>query len=71
MWEPSERYPDPAVRVLDPAFNQYRLMLASVERLYTGCRWSEGPVWFGGSSGRATPSGLKTCTPSRRAPRST
>ena len=47
MWQPSERYPDPAVRVLDPAFNQYRLMLASVERLYTGCRWSEGPVWFG------------------------
>jgi gluconolactonase len=47
MWQPSERYPDPAVRVLDPAFNQYRLALASVERLYTGCRWSEGPVWFG------------------------
>ena len=36
MWQPSERYPDPAVRVLDPSFNQYRLMLASVERLYTG-----------------------------------
>jgi len=18
-----------------------------VERLYTGCRWAEGPVWFG------------------------
>jgi gluconolactonase len=47
MWQPSERYPDPAIRPLDPAFNQYRLMLASVERLYTGCRWSEGPVWFG------------------------
>jgi gluconolactonase len=47
MWQPSERYPDPAVRVLDPAFNKYRLMLASVERLFTGCRWSEGPVWFG------------------------
>jgi gluconolactonase len=47
MWEPSARYPDPAVRELDPAFNPYRLMLASVERLYTGCRWSEGPVWFG------------------------
>ena len=47
MWQPSERYPDPAVRVLDPSFNQYRLALASVERLYTGCRWSEGPVWFG------------------------
>ena len=47
MWQSSERYPDPAVRVLDPAFNQYRLVLASVERLYTGCRWAEGPVWFG------------------------
>jgi gluconolactonase len=47
MWEPSERYPDPAVRSLDPAFDKYRLPLASVERLFTGCRWSEGPVWFG------------------------
>ena len=35
MWQPNERYPDPAVRVLDPSFNQYRLALASVERLYT------------------------------------
>jgi len=47
MWQPNERYPDPAVRVLDPAFNRYRLPLASVERLYTGCRWAEGPVYFG------------------------
>jgi gluconolactonase len=47
MWEESRRYPDPAVRVLDPRFNAYRLPLASVERLYTGCRWSEGPVYFG------------------------
>ncbi len=47
MWEPSERYPDPAVRVLHPDFNKYRLALASVERLHTGCRWSEGPVYFG------------------------
>jgi gluconolactonase len=47
MWEESSRYPDPAVQVLDPKFNQYRLPLASVERLYTGCRWSEGPVYFG------------------------
>ena len=47
MWEPSQRYPDPAVRVLHPDFNKYRLPLASVERLYTGCRWSEGPVYFG------------------------
>ncbi|MBV1796050.1 SMP-30/gluconolactonase/LRE family protein [Siccirubricoccus sp. G192] len=42
-----ERYPDPAVKVLDPSFNRYRLLLAAVERLGTGCRWSEGPAWFG------------------------
>ena len=43
MWEPSQRYPDPAVQVIDASFNRYRLPLASVERLFTGCRWSEGP----------------------------
>lgn len=48
MAEPlSQRYPDPLVRVLDPSFNRYRLVLAAVERLGTGFRWSEGPVWFG------------------------
>jgi gluconolactonase len=47
MWQPSQRYPDPNVVVIDPAFNRYRLPLASVEQLATGCRWSEGPVWFG------------------------
>jgi gluconolactonase len=47
MWQPNERYPDPAVRVLDPSFNKYRLPLASVERLYSGCRWSEGAVYLG------------------------
>ena len=41
------RYPDPAVRVLDPRFNALRLASASVECLYQGARWSEGPVWFG------------------------
>src|SRR5437016_4622254 len=46
-WEASERYPDPSVQVLDPAFNKYRLLLASVEQLYTGARWSEGPVYMG------------------------
>ncbi|WP_439597266.1 SMP-30/gluconolactonase/LRE family protein [Falsiroseomonas sp.] len=44
---PQGRYPDPAVEVLDPSFNRYRLVLAAVERLATGFRWSEGPVWFG------------------------
>jgi gluconolactonase len=43
----TERYPDPSVQVLDPSFNRYRLVLAAVERLATGFRWSEGPAWFG------------------------
>ncbi|HEY3846088.1 MAG TPA: SMP-30/gluconolactonase/LRE family protein [Acetobacteraceae bacterium] len=47
MWEPSQIYPDPAVQVLDPSFNLYRLPLASVEKLASGCRWSEGPVYVG------------------------
>jgi gluconolactonase len=41
------RYPDPAVRTLDPRFDDLRLGNAAVERLATGCRWAEGPVWFG------------------------
>jgi gluconolactonase len=41
------RYPDPAVRVHDPRFAQYRLDSAAVERIATGFRWAEGPVWFG------------------------
>ncbi len=46
-WSPSLRYPDPSVQVLDASFAKYRLPLASVERLATGMRWSEGPVYFG------------------------
>ena len=47
-WAPSQRYPDPAVVSLDKRFDRYRISVnANVERLYTGCRWSEGPVWFG------------------------
>jgi gluconolactonase len=46
-WEPSERYPDPSVQVLDSSFAKYRLALAGVERLATGMRWCEGPVYFG------------------------
>lgn len=41
------RYPDPAVESIDPRFDQYRLGSAVVERLWTGARWAEGPVWFG------------------------
>ena len=41
------RYPDPAVEVLDPRFSAYRVGNTAVERLFTGTRWAEGPVWFG------------------------
>ncbi|MFM7346214.1 MAG: SMP-30/gluconolactonase/LRE family protein [Tagaea sp.] len=47
MWQPTETYPDPAVRVLDPRGVGLVPFNAAVERLYHGARWSEGPVWFG------------------------
>jgi gluconolactonase len=46
-WRDHPRYPDPAVEVLDERFAKYRIFSAAVERLFTGCRWAEGPVWFG------------------------
>ena len=46
-WRGHPRYPDSAIETLDERFEQYRIFSAAVERLYTGCRWSEGPVWFG------------------------
>ena len=45
-WQ-QNKYPDPRVRVLDPGFNPLRLGLAAVERLATGFRHIEGPIWFG------------------------
>jgi gluconolactonase len=46
-WQRSERYPDPAIEVVEPSFAKYRIFNASVERLASDCRWCEGPVWFG------------------------
>ena len=46
-WNQPVRYPDPAVEVLDSRFRQYVLGSAVLERLWTGGRWTEGPVWFG------------------------
>ena len=40
-------YPDPAVEVIDSRFSKHAVGNAAVERLYTGTRWAEGPVWFG------------------------
>ena len=46
-WRPATYYPDPAILALDPRFEKYWLKLSAVERLTTGLRWAEGPVWFG------------------------
>jgi gluconolactonase len=40
-------YPEPAVEHNHPAFRRYVLGSAALQRLYTGARWAEGPVWFG------------------------
>ena len=32
--------------ILDPRFNRLFNGSAHVERLFTGCRWAEGPAWF-------------------------
>lgn len=45
--QPVKRYPDPAVEVIDQRFSKIKIGNAVVERLWTGARWSEGPVWFG------------------------
>src|SRR6202167_6817350 len=47
MWQGAARYPDPSVQALDKSFEKYCQRLAAVELLFTGCRWAEGPVWFG------------------------
>jgi gluconolactonase len=47
QWRMSERYPDPAIRIIDPSFARYRVALAAIMRLGTGWRWAEGPAWFG------------------------
>ncbi len=46
-WTPALRLPDPAVEVLAPEGANLRLASASVERLASGMRWCEGPVYLG------------------------
>lgn len=43
---PNQRYPDPAVQILDPSFARYRIYSSTVEQVATGFRWSEGPAYF-------------------------
>jgi len=40
---------DPLSRpqILDPRFAKYTLPMAAIERIAGGCRFTEGPVWFG------------------------
>ena len=41
------RYPDRSLKTLDPRFQSLILGNAAVERIATGMRFCEGPVWFG------------------------
>ena len=45
-FKPNQRYPDPAVQILDPSFARYRIYSSTVEQVATGMRWAEGPVYF-------------------------
>lgn len=42
---PPVTYPDPDVLTIDPAFNSLRLTNTSIQRLWTGGLWCEGPAW--------------------------
>ena len=46
VFQPSQRYPDPRIEVLDPSFARYRIYSSTVEQLGSGMRWAEGPVYF-------------------------
>ncbi|NDY90449.1 SMP-30/gluconolactonase/LRE family protein [Ideonella livida] len=48
---PNQRYPDPAVQILDPSFAKYRIYSSTLEQVGTGMRWAEGPVYFPGDNG--------------------
>ena len=50
-FKPNQRYPDPAVQILDPSFAKYRIYSSTVEQVATGMRWAEGPVYFPGEAG--------------------
>jgi hypothetical protein len=41
------RYPDARIKTLDPRFASLALGNAAIEVIATGCRFNEGPVWFG------------------------
>lgn len=44
-WGNLPHYPDPDIEILDKRF-RFSPGAAAIERLATGCRWCEGPVYF-------------------------
>jgi gluconolactonase len=44
-WGTAPRYPDPDIVALDPRF-RFNVYTGGIERLATGFRWCEGPVYF-------------------------
>ena len=49
-FKPNQRYPDPAVQILDPSFAKYRIYSSTLEQVGSGMRWAEGPVYFPGEN---------------------
>ena len=45
-FRPNQRYPDPAIEILDPSFSKYRIYSSTLEQVATGMRWAEGPAYF-------------------------
>ena len=35
-----------AIEILDPRFTRLAHGNVHLDKLYTGCRWAEGPAWF-------------------------
>ena len=50
-FQPHQRYPDPAVQILDPSFTKYRIYSSTLEQVAGGMRWAEGPVYFAEDGG--------------------
>ena len=44
---PQKHYPDTSIVIIDKRFEKYCQANAPIESLWTGGRWTEGPVWFG------------------------
>ena len=47
MWRPAERYPDPAIEILDPRFANTASRAPPSSGWRPASAGREGPVWFG------------------------